>query len=85
MGLGKAKEVHHYVEGVAALDPHFPERLKAGFVNEYDQLVEGGVRGDVLFESLLEFASQGSRDPKCRAAGLAVLAYLFETCEVFEK
>jgi len=85
MGLAKAREVHHYVEGVAAVDPHFPERLKAGFVEEYNRLVGKGVCGDALFESLVEFASQGSPDLKYRAAGLAVLAYLFEKCEVFGK
>lgn len=85
MGLAKAREVHHYVEGVAAVDPQFPERLKAGFVEEYNRLVAEGVCGDALFEALVDFASQGSPDLKYRAAGLAVLAYLFEKCEVFEK
>jgi len=85
MGLGKAKEVAAFVEGVAALDADFPERLKAGFVREYNRATEAGLRGDALFEAMLEFASHESHDFARRAAGLAVLAYLFEKCEVFEK
>ena len=84
MGLSKAREVGQFVESMALLDPHFPERLKAGFVGEYVRLRGNGLEGDALFESLFQFSSQGSSDMKKRATGLAVLTYLFEKCEVFE-
>lgn len=84
-GLAKAKEVQRFVDGVAALDSGFPERLKVGFTQEYNRLVEQGEGGDDLFELLIEFASRGASDLRQRAAGLAVLAYLFEKCEVFER
>lgn len=84
MGLAKAREVASFVEHVAVMDNEFPERLKAGFVEEYRRLLEDGTSGDALFESLRVFASNGSADFRQQAAALAVLCYLFETCEVFE-
>jgi hypothetical protein len=84
MGLSKAKEVERFVEHVASLDEKFPERLKAGFVKEYLRLREAGFDGDALFEALHQFSIRGSSDLKQMAAGLAILTYLFEKCEVFE-
>ena len=66
-------------------DQEFGERLKEGFVKEYRKLVQTeDLRSDLLFESLLEFSSGGSSDFKRKAAGLSVLSYLFEKCDVFE-
>lgn len=84
LGLAKANEVASFVEYVAARDPKFPERLAARFVEEYRRLRAEGLLGDALFESLSQFSSGGQRDFPRMAAGLAVLAYLFEKCEVFE-
>jgi hypothetical protein len=85
MGLSKSREVHQFVEHVATLDPDFPQRLKAGFVSEYNRLRASGLWGDALFLDLCNFSSGGSQEIKRKAAGLTVLAYLFECCEVFEK
>ena len=63
----------------------FPEKLKAGFSSEYDRLKVLGYAGDVLFFSLFEFAGGKHSEHIKRAAALAVLAYLFQICEVFEK
>jgi len=84
-GLAKAKEVQRFVDGEAALDPGFPERLKARFTQEYNRLVEQGESGDDLFDLLVGFAGRGSSEPRQQAAGVAVLTYLFEKCEVFER
>jgi hypothetical protein len=84
LGLAKANEVAAYVEHVAARDSKFPERLAARFVAEYQRLRGEELAGDALFESLVQFSAGGSRDFPRVAAGVAVLAYLFEKCEVFE-
>ena len=84
MGLAKAKEVEAFVSKAAEFDAEFPERLKAGFVAKYTEFRNQGALGDDLFESLIQFAAGGILDFKRTAAGLAVLAYLFEKCEVFE-
>ncbi len=84
LGLSKFPEVEQYVSGISRLDPHFPERLKAGFVERYNGFLNQVFTGDSLFESLLEFASAGSANFERKAAGLAVLCYLFHKCEVFD-
>jgi hypothetical protein len=84
IGMVQVKQVGDYIDKCP--DIEFGEHLKQGFVTEYERLrKQEHLRGDELFESLMEFASQGRTDFKEKAAGLAVLTYLFEKCEVFEK
>lgn len=85
MGLGVAIEVSRYIESVAQTDVEFPERLKAGFLEEYWRLKKEGIGGGELFELMCRFAQQGFDRQAQRSAGLAVLIHLFEACEVFEK
>lgn len=85
MGLSQAKEVGHFVEHIAQIDGEFPERLKAGFTAEYSRLKAAGATGDRLFEELRAFAGGPTSDFRRQAAGLVVLSYLFECCDVFEK
>lgn len=84
MGLSKVREVEEYVAHVSLIDPKFPERLKTGFRDQYDKYFEEGSRGDELFALLHQYASGFSYDFKRQSAGLAILTYLFEKCEVFE-
>jgi len=84
MGTIQVKQVTDYID--KAPDINFGERLKQEFVNKYEQLKnEENMHGDDLFNALLDFSCGGSNDFKERAAGLAVLVYLFEKCDVFEK
>lgn len=85
MGFGVSREVRTFVESVTQVDADFPERLKAGFLEEYYRLKRLGHAGDALFDLMCRFAQRGFKEQVKRSAGLAVLVYLFETCEVFEK
>lgn len=85
MGLSVAREVRAYVESVSQTDGDFPERLKVGFLTEYFRLKKEGHTGDALFDLMCRFAQRGFQEQAKRSAGLAVLVYLFEACEVFEK
>ncbi len=85
MGLGVVQEVRRFMEQESVVDADFPERLKAGFLEEYYRLRKTGYTGDVLFDLMCEFAQRGMKKQSERSAGLAVLIYLFERCEVFEK
>lgn len=84
MGMTRVREVSNYIDQNP--DLQFAERLRHGFVEEYERLknVEK-IEKDELFIRLNDFASNGKDDFKYKAAGLAVLVYLFERCEVFEK
>ncbi|MEW5848970.1 MAG: hypothetical protein AB2A00_09150 [Myxococcota bacterium] len=86
MGLAVAAEVREFLERMAQqIDPDYPERLRAGFVVKYKEHLAEGLNGDALFEALRAFAAPPSRAWAEQAAGLAVLSYLFEACEVFER
>lgn len=85
MGLSVAREVGAYVESVAQTDSDFPERLKVGFLNEYYRLRKEGHVGDSLFDLMCRFAQRGLTEQARRSAGIAVLVYLFEACEVFDR
>jgi len=84
MGMTQVRQVNNFISKCP--DIEFGERLTQGFVTEYERLKnEEKLKGDDLFNALLDFASGKSNDFKNRAAGLTVLTYLFEKCEVFEK
>jgi hypothetical protein len=84
-GLISRSTVAAYVEAETQLDSDFPEKLKAGFLAEYYSLRVKGIKGDELFELMCSFAQRGLRNHSDRTAGIAVLIYLFEICDVFEK
>ena len=85
-GISIASRVREYVSDEASNDPSFPNRLVAGFRKHYYALLQAGVTGDALFEQLSVIASGGVfASSSRRAAGQAVLSYLFELCEVFEQ
>lgn len=84
MGMIHVKQVADFVNKYP--DIEFSDRLTTGFVTEYNKLRnDDKLEGDNLFLALLDFAAGKSNDFKHRAAGLEVLVYLFEKCEVFEK
>jgi len=83
-GIIQVKQVADYVD--QSPDINFGERLKQGFVDKYEQLKnEENMYGDDLFNALFDFSCGGNSDFRERAAGLAVLVYFFEKCDVFEK
>lgn len=85
LGLSKAHEVSTFLKDMAQVDYEFPLRLKAGFVNKYLSLKDGGLEGDSLFFALYEFATAGQSSFVYQAAALATMAHLFEVCDIFEK
>lgn len=86
MGLMQAPQVSSYLEKMAAyIDSEFPGRLVSGFRVEYEKCWASGLRGDNLFTMLEFFAAGDSRDFERHAAGLAVIAHLFQICDLFEK
>ena len=84
-GLTSRPTVAAYVEAETQLDSDFPERLKAGFLAQYYAYRSQGHKGELLFELMCSFAQRGFKSQADRTAGLAVLIYLFEICDVFEK
>ena len=85
IGLLQSKQVQKFVETMSGFDSTFTGRLTSGFVNEYQRHRQAGLEGDSLFEAMRLFSAQGRSDIRYQSAGLAVLVYLFERCEVFEQ
>ena len=84
--LAATSQVRSFIQSLSQDDPGFPDRLKSGFLTHYYRLrSEGMSSGEHLFDSMCLFAQRGFLDPTTRFAAQAVLIYLFETCEVFEK
>lgn len=84
--LAAVPQVRRFIQRLSQDDPRFPERLISGFLQHYHELRSQGVSsGEDLFDSMCVFARRGFRDYKTQCAAQAVLVYLFETCEVFEK
>ncbi len=66
-------------------DPQFGDRVARAFRTKYEQLREVNILGDDAFLELWIFAGGAERKaPRMEAAVLAVLAFLFEACDIFE-
>jgi len=83
MGMSGYYQVQNFINKYP--EPEFSEKLRNMFVQKYLELKDKGLKGDDLFYELWDFASPSYLDFKTRAAGLKILTYFFEICEVFEK
>ena len=84
-GLMQVGTVENYVKDTHRFSDILIGRIIQGFSEEYKQLSSDGIEGDALFTKLRLFSAQGHTDFKYQSAGLAVLTYLFERCDVFER
>jgi hypothetical protein len=86
LALAKAKDVREFVSAIGQFDATFAERLAYGLRQEYERLkIIEKLDGDDLFNQLYIYTSRNSMRIELQAAGLAVLGYFFEICEVFER
>ncbi len=66
-------------------DPELGDKIAAAFRARYLALRNEGLVGDDLFKGLWKFAGGGQYPTaKQEAAAMAILAFLFEECEIFE-
>lgn len=85
MAVAGANEAQRYINYTEPTRPMFGRRLRSSFMAQYHQGVAQGLEGDDLFWHLYDFASGPDKDnPKKMAPGIAILGYLFTTCEVFD-
>ncbi|HEY4800301.1 MAG TPA: ABC-three component system protein [Bacteroidia bacterium] len=81
MGMIRTELIHDYLNRNP--DMNFSNRLRNGFVEKYNELRKSK-NGDELFWELLDFAGGGSTLFSHQAAGLTVLVYFFQICDIFE-
>jgi hypothetical protein len=66
-------------------DPELGDRIAAAFRKKYIELRNGGRVADEIFEELWRFAGGAKYlQPSKELATLALLAFLFEQCDIFE-
>ena len=83
MGMERAQQVRRFFERLH--DPTLGDRVAENFRQRYQKLRESTTNSDTIFWQLLEWAGgMQRRPPKEEAAIFAVLAYLFEQCDIFE-
>jgi hypothetical protein len=84
-GLSRSSEVSSYLNKQSQLEPNFAQCLKNGFKIKYMHFKEKGLHGDDLFMGILNHVNACAKDMRIMAANLAIICYLFEICEIFEK
>ena len=86
MGLIHGNQVKSFLAKMEQVDDGFINRLIGGFKAKYNELsANRELTSDAMFVELHRFSFGDTTDFKIMAAGLALLAHLFETCEVFEQ
>lgn len=84
MGVASSALAGAYIHDLERTRPGIGNRVRAGFLVNYNQGILAQRHPDDIFADLMAVASNHSVDFDRQAAGLAVLGYLFATCEVFE-
>jgi hypothetical protein len=78
-----AKRVERYIADRA--DPDEGARMAAGFTAQYRLLRSEGAEPAEAFRQLLIFAGGATGDPDREVAALAIIAYFFTSCQIFEQ
>jgi hypothetical protein len=84
MGVAGSAIAGAFIHDLEKSRPGIGQRVRAGFLVQYHQGVLKQSHPDDIFIDLIGIASNHSPDFLRQSAGLAVLGYLFITCEVFE-
>lgn len=85
IGVLKVQEVKKYIESMDLTTPYYSDTLRAVFVKRYLEIKYKETDPDSVFYGLLTSIEGDSPDFGKHVAALAILTYLFERCEVFEK
>lgn len=86
-GLAQATRIQAFIAFQSSQVPRFERRLVARIRADYEEGIALGLVGDDAFDYVRAKTEEnaGPRDtPEIRAAALAVVALIFEICEIFE-
>lgn len=82
-GLMNCEVIVNYINSHPS--PSFSKKLNSIMVSEYQARKIEGKDSLTIFSELWELTSGNRNDFNYRSAGLSILTYFFEECEVFEK
>ncbi len=83
-GMTRSQVVAKYLRGIS--DQTRYDRMASAFRLRYEKLKSDGLTPDDIFVGLQKFvAGEAVASPTHQAATLAILAFFFEACEIFER
>ena len=83
-GMRKSNQVRNFFK--EHKDPRYGDRITAAYNKKYNELKEQILDPDLIFYELQNFTAGETRStPEIECAILAILAYFFEECEIFEE
>lgn len=85
MGQMRFEEVSRFVEMADTELPGFVAKLRARFVEKYEQLRSEMDDPNAIYVAVVQWATAGPIDVLKQAAGYAIVSYFFITCDIFEK
>ena len=85
IGLPRMHEVETYVMNRSRLERDFVARLLNPMLTQYDIFREDSISANHVFIDMVQFACGNSRDHVKWVAGIVLVVYFFERCNIFEK
>jgi len=82
-GMASANQIRKFFN--RSVDPGLGDKVAGRFKYQYGVLKGAGLTADEIFFCLRDFAWPGTPSPREESALLALLAYLFEQCDIFER
>jgi hypothetical protein len=83
LGSGRAPLVEHYLTNAYVLPTH-ADAIAEAVTTQYRALRDDGKSASEIFDLLLAWICGGEGDSTTRANALAILAYFFDRCHIFE-
>lgn len=83
LGASRAPLVEHYLSNAFVLPSHV-DAIAEAVSSRYRSFRDEGTPPSLIFDLLLAWVTGGAIDSKTVANGLAILAYFFERCHIFE-
>ena len=83
LGMRRTDQVNHYFSQLISR-PLFRDELGTRFAFKYEEFRESGLAPDDIVTAFVTWLTGQSQSPKQTAAALAVVAYFFEECDIFE-
>ena len=83
VGMRRSDEVARYFRG-QTMRPLYRDDLGARFKRQYLFLRDEGLQPDIIFSQIVDWITGPGRTPSSQAAALAIAAYFFEQCDIFE-
>jgi len=84
-GVARRGQVKNYVSHQAQIDPRYPKRLLNPLLARYNDLRESTQNSDQVFNGMRQFACGNSTEFELQTAGLVLIVYFFELCDLFER